>query len=1132
MKKTKKALASLAIAGMVLSMAPASVFAADATNRFAGAGRVETAIAIANNGWTASDNVIVVPADDANIVDALAAAPLAGQLDAPILVTYKNSLDPQVAQKIVDLKAKNVYAIGALSADVVNSLKAISGVTVEMLQGADRTETAAKVAAKLTGVKGSFVVAYNGIADAMSAASYAAANDYSILVANPDGTLPSSEAAYKGEKVYTVGGQVKLDGATALAGADRYATNDAVLNGLEFSYDKVYVANGQNPVDALAGAPLAAKTKSPIVLGDNYDVATGANDNLTASSQVIALGGTGAVPESVLSKVAYQAPATLAVESVSAINLKQVKVVFNKPVDKDSATNVANYTVNGSALGGSDIITLQDDNQTVLITLNTALSNNTDTSFVVGKILSADNKGQQSATYVTKVKYADSTVPTLVSASVTAKNKVRVVFSEPVNGPVAGDFVVDGGSYVISSVTNVPEKSAVDLVLGSDITAGAHTVKVVGNPTVTDFAGYKPLEQSISFNFAGDTVAPTVSVKSATETSVTLAFSEPVQNVNNSNVRFRHTYDNSSYQNTGDNIASIVPNTDNKEWTIDFGSSMPMAPGAVKLYIGYVSDSGTKIEDNFGNKLEATSLTVNVVQDTTAPTVSSVAYVDSTHVDVTFSEAVSGATTASNYVLKDADGNTISVSNAALQTGNTYRLTTATLTGGTYNLTVSGIKDTSLAANALATTTLSFTAPDKTAPNVASVVTNKAASTNADKLRVRFSEAMADTGLTDTSNYQLKLDGATTGTALPTGTTITKVDSKTVDIVFPSAVTGMDAGPNDVLVVSGNLQDLAGNKIGGFSVDAPITVDAVSVVADSIKALDKNTIEFRVNKMVSAVDASQFSEPTAAGISIASVTAANDTAKGQGIITVKLSGNLSTNVTGTPFDITANAGAITTDFGYNGSTIAADLIDENTTKDYIAPEVSSIVTGDADGDGQIDQIVITYTENIQQSSVTASDYTVEGYTISDVTVSGATATLKIKESGVVDSGATPKVTQVGSIADDSAQHNVLASKAATSATDGVAPKIASVRLVNSTTVEVTFNEAIASSSVAASAFTLATADSADTETIDSATLGADGKTVTVVASAANIATGDTITVSNAVTDVAGNLNATTTAQTL
>lgn len=340
MRKTKKALASLAIAGMVLSMAPMSVFGATDVTRLSDADRVGTAIAIAANGWTSADNVIVVPADDANIVDALAAAPLAGQLNAPILVTYKGALDPKVQQKIVDLKAKNVYAVGALSADTVASLKAISGVNVTALQGADRTETAAKVAAQLTNIKGSFVVAYNGVADAMSAASYAAANGYSILVENPDGTLPTNEAAYKGAKQYTVGGQAKLDGATALAGADRYATNDAVVKALDYKYDKVYVANGESLVDALAGASLAAKTNSPIVLANATKAATGVNDKVTASTQVIALGGVGAVPESVRTQVGKQAPTgTVSVQSVKATSASSIKVVFSAaPADTTKVT--------------------------------------------------------------------------------------------------------------------------------------------------------------------------------------------------------------------------------------------------------------------------------------------------------------------------------------------------------------------------------------------------------------------------------------------------------------------------------------------------------------------------------------------------------------------------------------------------------------------------------------------------------------------------------------------------------------------------------------------------------------------------------------------------------------------------
>lgn len=353
MKKTKKALASLAIAGMVLSMAPMSVFGATTTpTRIAGADRVATAIAVAAQGWTTSDSVIVVSADDANIVDALAAAPLAGQLNAPILVTYKGALDASVQQKIVDLKAKNVYAVGALSADAINSLKAISGVTVTALQGADRTETAAKVAAQLTNIKGSFVVAYNGVADALSAASFAAANGYSIVVANPDGTVPMNEAGYVKAPTYTVGGQVKLDGATALAGADRYATNEAVVKGLTYKNDTVYVANGQSLVDALAGAPLAAKTNSPIVLADSEGIA-----NVVANGAIVALGGVGAVSDAVLGQVGKTNTGAVSVSSVSAISANTFKVAFAAaPAD----TSKVVFTVQNSGTPITTTVTWND----------------------------------------------------------------------------------------------------------------------------------------------------------------------------------------------------------------------------------------------------------------------------------------------------------------------------------------------------------------------------------------------------------------------------------------------------------------------------------------------------------------------------------------------------------------------------------------------------------------------------------------------------------------------------------------------------------------------------------------------------------------------------------------------------
>ena len=56
MKRTKKTLASLAIAGMALTMIPFNALASDAVNtRLAGITAVQTSQAIAQDGWTSSD---------------------------------------------------------------------------------------------------------------------------------------------------------------------------------------------------------------------------------------------------------------------------------------------------------------------------------------------------------------------------------------------------------------------------------------------------------------------------------------------------------------------------------------------------------------------------------------------------------------------------------------------------------------------------------------------------------------------------------------------------------------------------------------------------------------------------------------------------------------------------------------------------------------------------------------------------------------------------------------------------------------------------------------------------------------------------------------------------------------------
>jgi len=137
MKKAIKSLASVAIAGMALTMAPFNAFADNGvtTARLFGSDRVGSAIAVADAGWTAANTVILAPSADANLVDALAAAPLAGKT-APILLTDNNILTDATKIELVKLGVKNVYVVGDISQTVVDQINAMVGVTVTVLKGA------------------------------------------------------------------------------------------------------------------------------------------------------------------------------------------------------------------------------------------------------------------------------------------------------------------------------------------------------------------------------------------------------------------------------------------------------------------------------------------------------------------------------------------------------------------------------------------------------------------------------------------------------------------------------------------------------------------------------------------------------------------------------------------------------------------------------------------------------------------------------------------------------------------------------------------------------------------------------------------------------------------------------------
>jgi len=285
---------------------------------------------MAQTGWPeTTDNVVLSSGINHTLVDALAAGPLAAKLKAPILLTDGGqSLNSYAKAELQRLKPQKVYltsGTAVIKPQVIEELKAMN-ITPVQLGGYDQYETSVNIAKELAnqGVETTRVILAAGWvspADALSVAPIAAAQEIPILTTT-QGQLPASVKTYldsiraKVKASYVVGGsaviseavQGELPGkASRYSGLTKYDTNVEILKNFAGDYknDKVYVANGETLVDALAGVPLAAASGSPLILlNQQPENATGDFVKLSMSTaKMVALGGEAVVPSAGLNRL-------------------------------------------------------------------------------------------------------------------------------------------------------------------------------------------------------------------------------------------------------------------------------------------------------------------------------------------------------------------------------------------------------------------------------------------------------------------------------------------------------------------------------------------------------------------------------------------------------------------------------------------------------------------------------------------------------------------------------------------------------------------------------------------------------------------------------------------------------------
>ncbi len=361
-KKSKVFSLVLALVLLVSMLFPAAIFGLennDSVDRIYGTDRYQTATNVAKSGWpNGAEVVVLAPGMDANLVDALTAAPLAHANDAPILLTEKNAL-PEATKNFIQLKTETVYVVsGAIDTSVISELEEME-IEVINLGGNDRFSTATNIAQEIENVTGVFVTtAYNN-ADALFVAAIAAAKGMPVLLAQFD-NLPAVEAAYLEEieddliQSYVIGGDAIVADTvkdaipgevTRLSGDNRFATNLEVLEYFYAeveSFDKVFVANGTDShlVDALVASSLAASTDSPVVLVNNdfsEEVKNYVESKLVTTSKIIALGGESLVSSEVLT------PNYVRAEDFGVMQFSEVNgysVGFNLPAGTDKIASV------------------------------------------------------------------------------------------------------------------------------------------------------------------------------------------------------------------------------------------------------------------------------------------------------------------------------------------------------------------------------------------------------------------------------------------------------------------------------------------------------------------------------------------------------------------------------------------------------------------------------------------------------------------------------------------------------------------------------------------------------------------------------------------------------------------------
>ncbi|WP_459611730.1 cell wall-binding repeat-containing protein [Clostridium botulinum] len=839
--------------------------------------RFETNLAVANHLvdklGVKADNVMVVNGQD-GFSDALSAAPVAAAKEQVLLIVGRDASTADAAANFVKKHNSKVTVIGTEGV-VPKAVYDKLGASERVNGGADRFDTNLKIMEHFKLNADNIYVAnatdgQNGYADALVASALAGRSGAPlVLVDTKDAQGTKNAIKYIADnktdktEVSTVGGSGVMP--------------DEIVNEIETAVNPELSA-AEKAVKAYEDAKIGTSDEIKAAKALKAD-AVKAVDNVKDATKKSAFEARIATKDKAIADA--EAKLGISVESVSAISLNQIKVVFTQKVKKDSAENVENYKLAGDKLVAKaeddkgDKAKLLDDDKTVIITLEDAKNQNTTKKFEVkDSVIQEKDSGKTVSAFEQDITFKDLTAPTVEKVTMDGAKTLKITFSEGVqttNAIASENYKIDGQSIssfgakitAMNEVKNVTPNmtNEVKIEFDSPIASGKHTL-TIGASTSKEILDLQNFTlQKVDMPFTVDDVKSEPKIVSATgkvNGEVTLEFNVKMDESSISNNSF--VYNGKS----ATNAELDSDDQDDKTVKIYFDETFDEGANVLKILQG-------KLKDVYGNKVapdDDKRISFTVSKDNTAPVLKDAYSVSETKIRLVFSESIESkyfADMKSNgsIKLKNSDGDT-EYGNKANPWGaielvknhsNEIELTMpegsnyARLGKANYDIVVKDICDK--AGNEIAETKKTITTIDNTDPKLREG-SNLLINEDKQTAKVLFNEPMDKDSIGQLSNYLY--DTGDGFKKLPSGSSITVAnDGKAATINFPkdTVKTGwLDKAKVRVM----NVKDAAGNVIDGNVATTEAAKDATTSKVDAPDFIDNLTVYGNDNEVWAEVD--------------------------------------------------------------------------------------------------------------------------------------------------------------------------------------------------------------------------------------------------------------------------------------